>query len=215
MSRRGDAVGRWLLVAAGLATVAGVAAAAAAGDPVARFERGLAATRDVEAKLVQVRRSPLLEGEQRATGRLYLRRPGDARLEYDTPEPLVLLKRADTAYVYVKSLRQVQVMPAAGAGVPVGWVLGSSLAEIRRLAEVRAVGAEVELVPRAGSGLPWERLRLGFPASGDFPVRYRLTDGSGDEIEIRLESVRRNRGVADERFRPVWPAGTRRVDLGR
>jgi outer membrane lipoprotein carrier protein len=191
------------------------AAGAAAADPVARLERGLAGTRDVAARLVQVRRSALLEESERATGRLYLRRPGDARFEYDTPEPLVLLKRGDTAYVYVKSLAQVQVMPAAAAGVPMGWVLGSSPAELRRLAEVRAVGDEVELVARRGSGLPWVSLRLGFRAGSDFPVRYRLTDAGGDEVEIRLEAVQRNRGVADERFRPVWPAGTQRVDLGR
>ena len=202
------------LALCGCAMASAPAAGPAAG-PVARLERGLAGTRDVEARLVQVRRSALFDGPQRAGGRLYLRRPGDARLEYDTPEPLVLLKRGDTAYVYVKSLAQVQVMPAAGAGVPMAWVLGSSLAEIRRLAEVRAVDGEVEIVPRRGSGLPWGSLRLGFRGGSDFPVRYRLKDAGGDEVEIRLEDVRRNRGVPDSHFRPIWPAGTRRVDLGR
>lgn len=184
-------------------------------DPVARLERGLEGTRDLQARLLQVRRSTLLEEPQRARGRLYLRRPGDARIEYDTPEPLVLLKRGDTAYVYVESLAQVQVMPAAHAGVPLGWVLGSSVKEIRATADVRAVGDEVEIAPRRGSGLPWSSVRLGFPPEGDFPVRFLLVDATGDEVEIRLADVRRNRGLPAERFLPRWPEGTRRVEMGR
>jgi outer membrane lipoprotein-sorting protein len=194
--------------------MATASAAAVARDPVARLERGLRTTRDLQARLTQIRRSPLVAGVERARGRLYLRRPGDARLEYEAPEPLVMLRRGDTAYVYVKSLAQVQVMPATGAGVPVGWVLGSRIEDIRKLATVRAAGDEVVIAPREGSGLPWTSVRLGFPPVGDFPVRFVLEDGSGEVVEIRLEALLRNRGIPEERFRARWPAGTRRVDLG-
>jgi outer membrane lipoprotein-sorting protein len=207
-----------LAALAGLALAAGVPARAAAsptpGGAVARLERGLRTTRSLEAGLEQTRYSGLLDDQEKSRGRLYLRRPGDARLEYDAPSPLVILKRGDTTYVYAASLAQVQVMPAHAAGLPLGWVLGSSLAEIRRLATVRAAGAEVEIVPRAGSGLPWAALRLGFPPIGDFPVRFVLENGGGDRVEIRLTGVRRNRGVPAARFAPLWPPGTRRVVMG-
>jgi outer membrane lipoprotein-sorting protein len=202
----------------GAVLVAGVAAVPATArggaDPVARLGRGLASTRTLVAGVVQTRRSELLGDTETTRGRLYLRRPGDARLEYDSPSPLVILKRADTTYVYTERLAQVQVLPARAAGVPLGWVLGSSLAELRRLAAVHAVGSEVELVPHPGSGLPWRSLRLGFPAAGDFPVRFVLATGDGEEVEIRLVDLRRNVAVPASRFAPSWPRGTRRVRVG-
>jgi hypothetical protein len=105
-------------------------------------------------------------------------------------------------------------MPARQSGVPLGWVLGSSLAELRALAEVRAAGRTVEILPRPGAGLPWSSLVLEFPAAGEFPTRFVLRDALGDTVVIRLEGVRRNRALPAGRFAPDWPAGTRRVETG-
>jgi outer membrane lipoprotein carrier protein len=190
------------------------AAARTVADPVARLERALAGTRDLEAAFVQTRRSDLLREPERTTGRLYLRRPGSARLEYDAPEKLVLLKRGDSAWVYVPSLSQVQVMAASATGIPIGWVLGSSLSELRREAEVKASGREVVITPRPGGQWPWRALHIRFGARSDFPEAFVLRDAGGDEIEIRFTSVSRNRGVPASRFFPRWPEGTRVVELG-
>jgi outer membrane lipoprotein-sorting protein len=200
--------------AALLFALCAAAPAAAASDPVARLEKGLADTRDAEARFVQTRTSALLPSPETARGKLWLRRPGDVRLEYETPSPLVLLKRGDSAFVHTPTLQQVQVTTARDSGIPLGWVLGSSLAEIRRSARVTAAGNDVEIVPDRTLGLPWSSLRLGFGA-GDFPVRWRLTEHSGDEVEIRLVDLVRNRGVPASRFASRWPPGTRVINLPR
>lgn len=208
----------WVARAGGVAAAGSLVAWAAwarppASDPVLRLDRALAGTRDLRASFVQTRRSPLLATPETASGRLLLRRPGSARLEYDPPDGLVLLKRGDSAWVYVPSLQQVQVT-AAGASVAVGWVLGSSVAELRRSARVRAVGRQVEITPREGAGLPWRKLVVGFGTRSPFPERFVLEDAGGDEVEIRLNDVVRNRGVPASRFQPRWPEGTRVVEMG-
>jgi len=200
----------WLAAAIGLALLG----ARPATDPVARLERSLARTRDASARFVQTRRSPLLPDAETSRGRLWVRRPGEARLEYETPESLVFWKRSDTAWVYVPALRQLQVGPAREAGVPLGWMIGGTLAEVRRSARVRALGSEVEIVPDPGSGVPWSSVRVGFGSAGDFPDRYRFEEESGEVVEIRLVGVRWNRGVPARIFAPRVPEGTRRVDLG-
>ena len=195
----------WL---AALALVAG--RAEAASDPVARLDRALRRTHDVQARFVQTRKSPLLAGEERATGSLWVRKPGDARVDYRDPSPMVIWKRGDSTWVYVPALAQAVVSESGAAGVPVSWVLGASLAEVRREADVRASGAEVEIRPRPDAGLPWSSVRIGF-GPGDFPNRYVFVDPAGEEVRIDLREVRTNRGVPAERFRPRFPPGTRVV----
>lgn len=195
----------WIAV---LALVAG--GAEAASDPVARLDRALRRTRDVQARFVQTRKSPLLAGVERATGSLWVRKPGDARVEYRDPSPMTIWKRGDSTWVYVPAMAQAVVSESGAAGVPVSWVLGASLAEVRREADVRAAGAEVEITPHADAGLPWSTVRIGFGAN-DFPNRYVFVDPAGEEVRIDLRQVRTNRGVPAERFRPRFAPGTRVV----
>jgi outer membrane lipoprotein-sorting protein len=97
--------------------------------------------------------------------------------------------------------------------VPVGWVLGGTLAEIRKDAAVRETGSGVEIVPHADAGLPWQKVSIAFGKDG-FPNRYEFMDASGESVIIELLSVRRNKGIAAERFRPRFPAGTNVVTGG-
>jgi outer membrane lipoprotein-sorting protein len=200
------------LVAGALALAA--IRAEAAPDPVARLDRALRRTRNVQASFVQTRKSPLMAGEERTTGTLWVRKPGDARVEYRGPSPLIIWKRGDSTWVYVPALAQVVVSESGAAGVPVSWVLGTSLAEVRREADVRASGTEVEIRPHADAGLPWSSVRIGF-GPGDFPNRYVFVDAAGEEVRLDLRQVRTNRGVPADRFRPRFPPGTDVVSTGR
>jgi len=180
---------------------------------IAKLDRALSSTRDLDARFVQTRKSPLLDGDDRATGTLQVQKPGLARLEYKKPSPLTVWKRGDSAWVYTPTLKQAIVSPTGASGVPVGWVLGASLAEIRKDADVHETGSGVEIVPHAHVDLPWKKVSIGFGKDG-FPNRYEFTDPSGENVIIELTSVRRNRGIAPERFRPRFPAGTNVVTGG-
>jgi outer membrane lipoprotein-sorting protein len=178
-----------------------------------KLDKALSSTRDLDARFVQTRRSPLLEGDDQASGTLLVQKPGLARLEYRTPSPLVVWKRGDSAWVYTPALKQVVVSPTGASGVPVGWVLGAKLADIRREADVRDTGSGVDIIPHAAAGLPWSKVGIRFGKDG-FPNRYEFTESSGESVVIELTSVRRNRGIPASRFRPSFPAGTRVVDAG-
>jgi chaperone LolA len=188
-------------------------ASRAAADPVAQLSRALSSTHDLDARFVQTRHSPLLEGDDRSSGTLLVQKPGLARLEYKAPSPLTVWKRGDTSWVYTPALKQVVVSPTGASGVPVGWVLGASLDDIKKDADLRAAGAQVEIRPHASAGLPWSLVRVGFGKDG-FPHRYEFTESSGENVVIELTSVRRNRGIPAARLKPSFPAGTRVVDTG-
>jgi len=180
---------------------------------IVKLDKALSSTHDLDARFVQTRRSPLLDTDDRATGTLQVQKPGFARLEYKTPAPLTVWKRGDSAWVYTPTLKQVIVSPSGASGVPVGWVLGASLAEIRKDAYVHETSSGVDIVPHANAGLPWKKVSIAFGKDG-FPNRYQFTDSSGESVVIELTSVRRNKGIPADRFRPRYPAGTNVVDAG-
>ena len=178
-----------------------------------KLDKALSATRDLDARFVQTRKSPLLDGDDRSTGSLQVQKPGFARLEYKTPSPLTVWKRGDSAWVYTPALKQVIVSPSGASGVPVGWVLGASLADIRKDAYVHETGSGVDIVPHSDAGLPWKKVSIAFGKDG-FPSRYVFLDSSGESVTIELTSVRRNKGIAADRFRPRYPSGTNVVSAG-
>jgi len=180
---------------------------------IGKLDKALSTTRDLDARFVQTRRSPLLDGEERSSGTLQVQKPGLARLEYKDPSPLVVWKRGDSAWVYTPALKQVVVSPTGASGVPVGWVLGASRADLRKDAYVHDTGSGVDIVPHPDAGLPWKKVSVSFGKDG-FPNRYEFTESSGESVVIELKSVRRNKGIPAERFRPRFPAGTRVVDAG-
>lgn len=178
-----------------------------------KLDRALSTTKDLDAHFVQKRRSPLLDGDERSTGTLLVQKPGHARLEYKDPSPLTVWKRGDSAWVYTPALKQVVVSPTGASGVPVGWVLGASLDDICKEADVHETKSGVDIVPHSDAGLPWKKVSVAFGKDG-FPNRYEFTESSGESVVIELTSVRRNRGIAASKFRPTFPAGTRVVDAG-
>jgi len=193
--------------------VASSSPAPAHGPHIAKLDHALSSTRDLDARFVQTRKSPLLDGDDRSTGTLQVQKPGFARLEYETPSPLTVWKRGDSAWVYTPAIKQVIVSSTGASGVPVGWVLGASLAQIRKDADVRESRSGVDIVPHQDAGLPWKKVSIDFGKDG-FPQRYEFTDPSGENVIIELKSVRRNKGIPAERFRPRFPAGTNVVQGG-
>ena len=180
---------------------------------IAKLDKALSNTRDLDARFVQTRKSPLLDSDDRASGTLQVKKPGFARLEYKTPSPLTVWKRGDSAWVYTPAIKQVIVSPTGASGVPVGWVLGASLADIRKDAYVHETGSGVDIVPHSDAGLPWKKVSIAFGKDG-FPSRDVFIDSSGESVTIELTSVRRNRGIAADRFRPRYPPGTNVVNAG-
>ena len=176
-----------VLILVGLiSSVAGGMAAAA--TPLERLERSLQSTKDLTAVVLQTRQSPLLEEELRADGKLWIRKPGDVRIEYTTPEPTTLLKQADTTWLYVPALEQVQRTRASNAGIPLEWVLGSSLEEIENMAELEGTeGARRAHAARAQA--------IGLAAHRD---RVRGRDGVPEPVSHPRPRWRDRRGAAVE-----------------
>lgn len=190
------------------------AAAAGAETALDRFASVLGATQDAEARFTQLRYSTLLPEPMRAAGRLWLKRPGQLKLSYREPEPMTLLKRADTTWIYLPSLEQVQRYRVEAVGVPLGIALGASREVVEREAVLEADGDWVRMQPRPGRAVAWTEIEIELPPGSAFPKRLVVHQTGGDRLEFEFLEVRRNRGVKSRTFQPDWPDTTPVVSLG-
>lgn len=198
-----------------LILIAALAAPTVAGAGLLEtFDKSLKTTKDVTAQFTQTRHSPLLDEPIEAHGTVWIRYPGDVRFEYETPDPMTLLKHADTTWLYVPQLEQVQMSSASAAGVPMGWVLGSSVEQLQKEATVEAADDRIVIRPLPERRGPWQRIEIRYGKSKAFPARYTIYEESGEVVEIRLSEVKRNAGVKTGRFKADWPPGVDIIKLG-
>ena len=203
-----------LMMAVVLWAVASAAPVATAAGLLETFDKSLKTTKDVTAQFTQTRHSPLLDEPIEAHGTVWIRYPGDVRFEYEEPDAMTLLKHADTTWLYVPQLEQVQMSSATAAGVPMGWVLGSSVEELRQEGTVEAVDDRIIIRPLPDRRGPWQRIEITYGKNKAFPARYTIYEESGEVVDIRLSQVKRNAGVSAGRFKPDWPAGVDIIMLG-
>jgi outer membrane lipoprotein carrier protein len=209
--------GRRVLVAALTVTILASAVSGGAAPGSTRVLAGLQAwldgTRDLECRFEQTLQSGALGAGVREIGRLWVKRPGRMRWEYTRPDPKVAVLNGDTAALYLPEDRQIIRGDEAWSSSPL-LVLRSGEG---RVADV----FEVEELDAAEADGPW-RLRLTPREEGQGFVEVTVTvtspayaiaeaevlDEAGNRMHYRFRSVRRNRGVGDDRFVLEPPPGT-------
>jgi outer membrane lipoprotein-sorting protein len=172
---------------------------------VARVEAYLEAVRTLEARFLQI--AP--DGST-AEGMFWLSRPGRLRLEYDLPNPNLLIADG-RAFVHIdRYLRTIAYLPldSTPAGVLVR-------AQVRLAGDVEVVGIDrgpgvlrISVVqvadPRAG------RLTLIFAERPFALSSWQVVDGQGLTTRITLLDPRVGIAIDPERFRIVDPSPANR-----
>ena len=154
------------------------------------------------------------EIQSSGAGRLWFERPAKFRLEYDSPEQLLLVSDGKLAWLYEPELQQavVQTAQTAAAEAPLLRVLSDGLESLR---------ADYALTSGLGGEWRWavaeainERqsvrlLRLAFTPSGELR-RVEMTDAFGGVARLDIESF--HPSVDGAKFTFIPPPG---VDVAR
>ena len=177
---------------------------------IARVETYLAAIKTLEARFLQI--GP--DGST-AEGKFYLSRPGKLRLDYDAPNPNLLIADGRALAHIDRSLKTISYLPldSTPAGVLVR-------ADVKLAGDVTVTGVErgpgvlrVGIVqtsdPRAG------RLILEFAERPFQLSSWRVVDGQGLTTRITLLDPRDGVAIAPDRFTIVDPNQQRYLELGR
>ncbi len=190
-------------VALALATAVAVSAPAAARSAtLAEVGAALAATRTMTADFTQV-----AGNGQAATGRMVIRRPGQARFDYGPQSPILVVADGRTLSFVDYRVRQVSQWPIRST--PLG-VLLDPAADLSRIARVLpeaespvpgriAVRAEDPARPEFGRITFLLERRAGAPG-GLMLAGWEVVDAQNNLTRVRLENVQWNVDVSKTRF---------------
>lgn len=167
-------------------------------------------TRTIEADFVQVKHLDLLEEPMVSSGRLAFKQPDRVRLDVKSPDPATIIIDGPNVSVPGLSQQQQKAMGTAPIGAMFGQLARIFRGDIEGLrkdfdvtAEPDGTGVRVRLTPRRED---WKKafrsIDLRFSDGLTHVETLRLEDELGDDLEITLHNVRRNRDLSDALFRP-------------
>lgn len=205
---------RWVALAVAVAATGAVAAPApdaAAALALDGLQRWLDETSTLEARFEQTLVADMLGGEVRESGRLFLRRPGYMRWDYQEPERKSALVLDRETLLYLADEGQLVrgrldeesgMLPALLAGD--GRLRDLFVAETVDGADRRAL---LRLVPRAaGEAVESVTLRL---RSRDSAIEWaEVVDPAGNLMRYEFRDLRRNRRLPPGIFDLQVPPGT-------
>jgi outer membrane lipoprotein carrier protein len=174
--------------------------------------------KDLSAVFVQKSTVASLGREETARGRVWVKRPGRMRWEYETPEPRVIAVDGETVRIWLPSDKQMQIAPlSAGAFSPtaLGFLLGtgdlSETFDAERLDDGPEGQVRMRLRPREDAR--FSELEL-WVAPGTHQLRGSvLVDVLGNRTEVRFQDVSENEGLTEAHFTIEVPADTEVIDL--
>jgi outer membrane lipoprotein carrier protein len=191
-------------------------AAEAVGPLVARIQKFYDSTRDLHARFDQVLESGI-GGKKKASGDVWLKKPGKMRWDYAKPERKLMLSDGQTLWVYEPEDEQAFKQDLRSSTLPlsVSFLLGQGkLGDefIISVVHVDGVGQAgdtvLKLVPKVATTAYRYLLFVVDPKTG-LVKETLIYDQQGGTNRLTFSSVETNRGVDDGKFKFSAPAGTK------
>jgi outer membrane lipoprotein carrier protein len=186
----------------------------AAATVVARVQKYYDATRDLRAKFEQQLDSPS-RAPSKASGDVWLKKPGKMRWDYATPEKKVMVSDGSTLWVYVPEDEQAYKQDLKGNALPaqVSFLLGEGKLDKEfdaSLTKVEGLAADeiaLKMVPKLGTTAYRYLVFIVDDKTGQ--VRRTIIYGQdGSTNRLSFLEVQQNKGVDDGKFKFSPPAGT-------
>ena len=177
------------------------------------------------ADFIQDKASEFLTTPETSRGQVWFQSPDKVRWEYVSPKPVTLVIRGDEMLTWYRDLGRAEKVRVGRLSSQVFQYLNASGSLESLLRYFRANVTfppdeqpyKIELIPRfariarrLASMTLWVDRRL------FLPVRVRYVEPNGDVTEYRLENLRTNLEIPEDRFELQLPPGVevREVDLG-
>jgi outer membrane lipoprotein carrier protein len=186
----------------------------AAATVVARVQKYYDSTKDLRAKFEQLLDSPS-RAPSKASGDVWLKKPGKMRWDYATPEKKIMVSDGATLWVYVPEDEQAYKQDLKGNALPaqVSFLLGEGKldkefdASLTKVDGLAADEVALKMVPKQGTTAYRYIVFVVDDKSGQ--VRRTIIYGQdGSTNRLSFLEVQQNKGVDDGKFKFTPPAGT-------
>jgi outer membrane lipoprotein carrier protein len=184
-------------------------AATAAQDPAAFLERYLQGLTSLRAHFTQV--SSVAGGDtvEKASGRLYLQKPGRFRWDYREPNEQLIVSDGSNVWLFDKELEQVTVKPIDESLATTPALLLAGKSSVAESFTISGAGSRdgidwILLAPKRAD-TDFVEFRLGF-AGGELRA-MELKDKLQQATRIEFSDVQRNARLASDLFTFKPPVG--------
>jgi outer membrane lipoprotein-sorting protein len=196
-----------------------------------RLEKRLASLEDLEARLVQVRKSAMNPDGDRASGKLSFKSPSRILVEFREPSPLFLYLTKEKFILYDPGQKQAQryTRGEEDSNGPL-FLLDLEEGELLRRFDVKTLrretnGTRLLFRTRPGSaggpgtsgtggaltGLP-DAIEVVVDSETSLPREISWVEATGDTVSAHLDQFRVNRGIPASRFEFKAPRGVDVID---
>ncbi len=146
---------------------------------------------------------------QESSGRLWIKRPGKFRWDYQAPYEQKIISDGKLLWIYDVELKQVtrQNLSVSLGQTPA--ILLAGRGKFKDNFRVKSLGKQgglewLQMIPRNSDG-SYETIRIGFKKRQLYILE--MVDGFGQTTRVTLSGARENRSISNRKFRFVPPKG--------
>src|SRR5580704_2453994 len=176
------------------------------------------------ADIEHVKYTAVVKDTSTETGQIFVRKDEKLRIDFQKPDPRTILRNGDNLYIYTPKIGTVEEFNIgknrAMADQYLALGFGTKSQSLRKNYQVSLSGEEdldgrkmavIELVPNAEDVKKQiTKIEMWVDEASWLPVQQKFFEaGSGDYFMSRYKSVMKNLKIADSKFKPDWPKGTK------
>jgi outer membrane lipoprotein-sorting protein len=176
------------------------------------------------ADIEHVKYTAVVKDTSTETGQIFVRKDEKLRIDFQKPDPRTILRNGDNLYIYTPKIGTVEEFNIgknrAMADQYLALGFGTKSESLRKNYQVSLTGEEeldgrkmavIELVPNADDVRKQiAKIQMWVDEASWLPTQQKFFEaGSGDYFMSRYKSVMKNLKIADSRFKPDWPKGTK------
>jgi outer membrane lipoprotein-sorting protein len=176
------------------------------------------------ADIGHVKYTAVVKDTSTETGQIFVRKDEKLRIDFQKPDPRTILRNGDNLYIYTPKIGTVEEFNIgknrAMADQYLALGFGTKSESLRKNYQVSLSGEEdldgrkmavIELVPNAEDVKKQiTKIEMWVDEASWLPVQQKFFEaGSGDYFMSRYKSVMKNLKIADSKFKPDWPKGTK------
>jgi outer membrane lipoprotein-sorting protein len=176
------------------------------------------------ADIEHVKYTAVVKDTSTETGQIFVRKDEKLRIDFQKPDPRTILRNGDNLYIYTPKIGTVEEFNIgknrAMADQYLALGFGTKSESLRKNYQVSLSGEEdldgrkmavIELVPNAEDVKKQiTKIEMWVDEASWLPVQQKFFEaGSGDYFMSRYKSVMKNLKIADSKFKPDWPKGTK------
>ena len=180
--------------------------------------------KSLTAAIEHIKYTAVVNDTSTEAGEIYVRKDSRMRIDFQAPDPRIILRNGDNLYIYTPKINRVEEYnigknrDMADQYLALGF--GTRVDNLNKNYEISLTGEEeldgrtaavIELVPKSNDVKKQiSKIQMRVDESSWLPVQQKFYEsGSGDYFMSRYTKVMKNLKLGDGKFKPNWPKGTK------